>query len=80
MPYALSYLNGTNVAPYFSPRIVLVKTVSLIFTISGGLTLGMEGPFVFIGGGVALFDSMGNPPVQEKPVKLRQVAAVGSGG
>ena len=57
VPYALSYLNGTNVAPYFSPRIVLVKTVSLIFTISGGLTLGMEGPFVFIGGGVALLCS-----------------------
>ena len=28
----------------------------------------------------ALFDSMGDPPVQEKAVKLRQVAAVGSGG
>ena len=57
VPYALSYLNGTNVAPYFSPRIVLVKAASLIFTISGGLTLGMEGPFVFIGGGVALLCS-----------------------
>ena len=57
VPYALSYLNGTNVAPYFSPRIVVVKAVSLIFTISGGLTLGMEGPFVFIGGGVALLCS-----------------------
>ena len=57
VPYALSYLNGTNVADYFSPRIVLVKAASLIFTISGGLTLGMEGPFVFIGGGVALLCS-----------------------
>ena len=57
VPYALSYLNGTNVAEYFSPRIVLVKAASLIFTISGGLTLGMEGPFVFIGGGVALLCS-----------------------
>ena len=57
VPYALSYLNGTNVADYFSPRIVLTKVASLIFTISGGLTLGMEGPFVFIGGGVALLCS-----------------------
>ena len=57
VPYALSYLNGTNVADYFSPRIVLVKAAALIFTIAGGLTLGMEGPFVFIGGGVALLCS-----------------------
>lgn len=53
VPYVLAYLNGTNVIEYFSWRIVLVKTISLIFTIAGGLTLGMEGPFVFIGGGVA---------------------------
>jgi H+/Cl- antiporter ClcA len=53
VPYVLAYLNGTNVMEYFSWRIVVVKTLSLVFTIAGGLTLGMEGPFVFIGGGVA---------------------------
>ena len=53
VPYVMAYLNGTNVMEYFAWRIVLVKTLSLIFTIAGGLTLGMEGPFVFIGGGVA---------------------------
>jgi chloride channel 7 len=53
VPYVLAYLNGTNVMEYFSLRIVGIKTLSLIFTIAGGLTQGMEGPFVFIGGGVA---------------------------
>lgn len=42
VPFVMAYLNGTNVMEHFSLRIVLVKTASLIFTITGGLTLGME--------------------------------------
>lgn len=53
VPYVLAYLNGTNVMEYFTLRIVMVKAIALVFTIAGGLTLGMEGPFVYIGGGVA---------------------------
>ena len=53
VPYVMAYLNGTNVMDYFSARIVGVKSLALICTIAGGLTQGMEGPFVFIGGGVA---------------------------
>ena len=54
VPYLFAYLNGTNVYEYFTFRIVAVKVCALAFTIAGGLTLGMEGPFVYIGGGVAL--------------------------
>ena len=54
VPYLFAYLNGTNVSKYFTLRIVAVKVCALAFTIAGGLTLGMEGPFVYIGGGVAL--------------------------
>ena len=54
VPYVQAYLNGTNVASYFSLRIVLVKIAALGFTISSGLSLGMEGPFVFIGSGIAI--------------------------
>ena len=54
VPYVQAYLNGTNVASYFSLRIVLVKVVALAFTISAGLSVGMEGPFVFIGSGIAI--------------------------
>jgi H+/Cl- antiporter ClcA len=53
VPFVFAYLNGTNVMEYFSLRIVLVKSFALIWTIAAGLTQGMEGPFVFIGGGVA---------------------------
>ncbi len=42
VPYVLAYLSGTNVMEYFSLKIVLVKTLALIFTISAGVTLGME--------------------------------------
>ena len=54
VPYLFAYLNGTNVYEYFTFRILAVKVCALAFTIAGGLTLGMEGPFVYIGGGVAL--------------------------
>ena len=54
VPYLFAYLNGTNVAHFFTFRIVSIKVIALAFTIAGGLTLGMEGPFVYIGGGVAL--------------------------
>lgn len=53
VPYVIAYLNGTNVMEYFSCRIVLVKSWALIWTIAAGMSQGMEGPFVFIGGGVA---------------------------
>ena len=59
VPYLFAYLNGTNVLQFFTLRIVAVKVVALAFTIAGGLTLGMEGPFVYIGGGVALLLSRG---------------------
>ena len=59
VPYLFAYLNGTNVLQFFTLRIVTVKVVALAFTIAGGLTLGMEGPFVYIGGGVALLLSRG---------------------
>ena len=59
VPYLFAYLNGTNVLQFFTLRIVSVKVVALAFTIAGGLTLGMEGPFVYIGGGVALLLSRG---------------------
>ena len=49
VPYLFAYLNGTNVYEYFTFRIVAVKVCALAFTIAGGLTLGMEGPFVYIG-------------------------------
>lgn len=54
VPYLFAYLNGTNVSHFFSFRTVASKVVALAFTIAGGLTLGMEGPFVYIGGGTAL--------------------------
>jgi chloride channel 7 len=54
VPYVQAYLNGTNVASYFSTRIVLVKIIALGFTIAAGFSLGMEGPFVFIGSGIAI--------------------------
>lgn len=52
--YVLAYLNGTNVAKWFDWKTVLGKLISLCFAIAGGLTLGLEGPFVYIGAGVAL--------------------------
>lgn len=54
VPYVFAYLNGTNVSAYFTRRVVLIKACALAFTISGGLPLGMEGPFVYLGGGLAL--------------------------
>ena len=42
VPYAMAYLNGTNTLDHFSFRVVIVKVVALAFTISGGLTMGME--------------------------------------
>jgi len=53
-PYVTAYLNGTYVASFFSWRIVLVKMAALIFAIAGGLPLGMESPYIFIGAGVAM--------------------------
>jgi len=53
VPFVQAYLNGTNLMESFTPRIVVIKTFSLLFTIAGGLPLGQEGPFVHIGGGVA---------------------------
>jgi H+/Cl- antiporter ClcA len=55
--YVLAYLNGTNTASWFSPRILFAKIISLCFAIAAGLTLGLEGPFVYIGAGIALFIS-----------------------
>lgn len=54
VPYVQAYLNGTNVNEFFGYRIVLVKIVSLALCVAGGLTIGREGPFVYIGGGIAM--------------------------
>ncbi len=54
VPYAMAYLNGTNVSNFFTLRVVAVKALALGFAIAGGLTVGMEGPFVYLGGGIAL--------------------------
>jgi len=54
VPYVQAYLNGTNVSSFFSVRIVLVKVLALGFVIASGMSLGMEGPFVFIGSGIAI--------------------------
>ncbi len=54
VPIVLAYLNGTNLEEHFDFRTVSLKIATLVLTIAAGLTLGMEGPFVFIGGGVAM--------------------------
>lgn len=54
VPYVMAYLNGTNVRSHFAWRIVAVKTVTVGLVVAGGMTLGMEGPFVYIGAGVAM--------------------------
>jgi len=54
MPYVMAYLNGTYIPQYLTWRIVWVKVVALVCVIAAGLPLGMEGPFVYIGGGVAV--------------------------
>jgi len=57
VPYVQAYLNGTNVSSYFCKRIVLIKILALGPAVASGMTVGMEGPFVFIGSGLAILIS-----------------------
>lgn len=61
VPYVLGYINGSNMGGFFHWRTVVIKVLALLFTIAGGLTLGMEGPFIFIGGGVAMICALHLP-------------------
>ena len=58
IPLILAYLNGNAVPNFLSPRTFLAKFLGLIFSISGGLPIGIEGPFIHIGALCANFVSL----------------------
>jgi len=49
IPEIIAYLNGARVKRFTSARLLFVKIVATILSVSSGLTLGPEGPLVHIG-------------------------------
>ena len=47
--YYVRYLNGTNIPSLVKFKTLIVKVIGVIFSISGGLTCGKEGPLVHVG-------------------------------
>jgi len=49
IPELKAYLNGTAIRHYFTLKTLVVKVIGVILSVSGGLTVGKEGPLVHAG-------------------------------
>ncbi|GAX72881.1 hypothetical protein CEUSTIGMA_g336.t1 [Chlamydomonas eustigma] len=56
-----AYLNGVDVPGIFHFNTLVAKLVGAMGTVSGGLAIGKEGPFVHAGAGIAAIVSQGGP-------------------
>ena len=52
IPEIKGYLNGTNYKRLLYLKTLIVKCVGVLFSVSGGLTVGKEGPLVHTGSGL----------------------------
>lgn len=55
IPNMYAYLNGVDMPLFFTMRVAVVKVVASVLVVSGGLTVGKEGPLLHIGSIVATF-------------------------
>jgi chloride channel 7 len=53
IPEVKAFLNGTNYLRFLRLKTLLVKAVGVIFSVSGGLAIGKEGPLVHSGAVIA---------------------------
>jgi len=49
IPEVKAFLNGTKIPRFLTPTAGLVKVVGIVFSVSSGLIIGMEGPLIHIG-------------------------------
>lgn len=55
IPNMYAYLNGVEMPAFLTLRVAIVKIISSVLVVSGGLVIGKEGPLLHIGSIVATF-------------------------
>jgi H+/Cl- antiporter ClcA len=54
IPEVKSFLNGVNLKNVLEAKTMIAKAIGIIFTVSGGLPAGKEGPMIHMGSGLAV--------------------------